>query len=98
MTGHNVHVTKFSTDIDRFQTVAENLELTKTDLRVFIFLSCRVGSKYYVRVDKSQIAESLCLSKKKVSDSLCNLELQGIIEKGGDEHTKEGYRMSYTNT
>lgn len=96
MNGHIIHATKFSTDINQFQTVAENVELTKNDLRIFIFLSCRLGSQHYVKVDKSQIADSLGISKKKVSASLDNLVVQGIIENGSDEHTKNGYKMSYT--
>lgn len=96
MNGHIIHATKFSTDINQFQTIAENENFSKTDLRIFIFLSCRLGSQRYTRVDKSQISESLNISKKKVSESLENLEQFGIIEKGSDEHTKNGYRMSYT--
>ena len=96
MNGHIIHATKFSTDINQFQTIAENENFSKTDLRIFIFLSCRLGSQRYTRVDKSQISESLNISKKKVSESLENLEQFGIIEKGSDEHTKNGYRMTYT--
>ena len=96
MNGHIIYATKLSTDIERLQTVAENEHLGKKDLRVFIFLCCRVGSKYYTRVDKAQVAESLCMSKKDVEKALDNLEFYNIIVKGSDEHVKRGYRMCYT--
>ena len=96
MNGHIIHATKFSTDVNQFQTVAENPNLSKNDLRIFIFLYCRLNSKHYVRIDKSQIAESLNISKKKVSESIDNLEDNNIILKGTDNHTKDGYVMYYT--
>ena len=96
MNGHIIHATKFSTDINQFQTIAENEDFSKNDLRIFIFLSCRLGSQRYTRVDKSQIAESLNISKKKVSESLEKLESYGVILKGSDEHNKGGYKMTYT--
>ncbi len=96
MNGHIIYATKFSTDVNQFQTVAENENLTKSDLRVFIFLSCRLGSQHYIRVDKSQISESLNIPKKKITNSLDNLERYGIIEQGSDDHTKNGYKMTYT--
>lgn len=96
MNGHIIHSTKFSTDIDRFQTVAENQNLSKKDLRVFLFLCCRAGSQHYTKIDKSQISESLCIPKKDIEKSLKNLENEGIIYKGSDNHVKSGYRMYYT--
>lgn len=96
MGGHVIHAIKFSTDINKFQTIAENENLTKNDLRVFIFLSCRLGSQRFAHVDKSQISESLNISKKKIAESLDNLERFGIIAKGSDDHTKNGYKMTYT--
>lgn len=97
MNGHIIHATKFSTDINQFQTIAENEEFSKTDLRVFIYLSCRLGSQRFTRVDKSQISDSLNISKKKISESLDNLETFGVIVRGSDEHTKNGYKMIYTS-
>lgn len=97
MNGHILHATKFSTDINQFQLIAENEDLTKTDLRVFIFLCCRLGSQRFTKIDKSQLAESLNVSKKKISESLDKLESHEYIEKGSDEHTRNGYRMSYTS-
>lgn len=97
MNGHIIYASKFSTDINAFQTIAENLNLSKQAFRVFIFLSCRVGSKYYCKIDKNQIANSLCISKKKVSDALDELEENLIIEHGSDDHTSNGYRMCYVD-
>lgn len=97
MNGHIIHATKFSTDINQFQIIAENEDFSKNDLRVFIFLSCRLGSQRFTRVDKSQISDSLNISKKKITESLENLERFGIICKGSDDHTKNGYKMAYTS-
>ena len=96
MNGHIVHSTKFSTDIDRFQTVAENQNLSKKDLRIFVSLCCRMSSRFYTKVDKNQLAQTLCIPKKDIEKSLENLENEGIITKGSDEHVKSGYKMSYT--
>lgn len=96
MNGHIIYATKISTDIEKLQTVAENQNLNKKDLRVFIFLCCRIGSQHYTRVDKQQIASSLCIPKKDVIKSLDTLENEGIIERGEDDHVKSGYKMAYT--
>ena len=96
MNGHIIHATKFSTDVNQFQIVAENPNLSKNDLRIFIFLCCRLNSKHYVKIDKSQISESLNIPKKKVTESIDNLVQHNIIMKGTDNHTKGGYIMYYT--
>ena len=96
MNGHIIHATKFSTDIDRFQTVAENQNLNKKDLRIFTFLCCRIGSQHYTKIDKKQISESLSIPKKEIDKSLDVLENEGIISKGSDDHVKSGYKMTYT--
>lgn len=96
MNGHIVHATKFSTDIEKFQYIAENQNLNKKDLRVFLFLCCRVGSQHYTKVDRAQIAESLCIPKKDIDKSLETLENEGIMSKGTDDHVKSGYKMTYT--
>lgn len=96
MNGHIIHATKFSTDISNFQTVAENGNLSKKDLRVFLFLCCRVGSQRYTKLDKNQISESLSIPKKDIEKSLKSLENEYIITKGSDDHVKGGYKMLYT--
>lgn len=96
MCNHIVYSYKFSTDINQFQTVAEDESLSKTDLRIFLFLCCRVGSQHYTKIDKSQIAETLGIPKKKVVESLEHLESHAIITKGSDDHAKGGYKMTYT--
>ena len=96
MNGHMLYMSKFSTDIDQFQTVAENQNLSKKDLRIFLFLCCRLTSKRYVKLDKKQIAESLCMTKKEIDKSIDNLINEGILSKGSDEHVKSGYKLTYT--
>ena len=96
MNGHIIHATKLSTDIEKLQIVAENQNLNKKDLRVFLFLCCRTGSQRYTKIDKTQMAESLCIPKKDIDKSLENLENEGIIGKGSDDHVKHGYKMTYT--
>ena len=95
-TNHIIYSNKFSTDLDRFKEVAENKNLDENDLRVFMFLCCRIGSTFLVKIDKKQISSSLHLSEKKVKQSLKRLSNFGIITKDDDEHTKNGYMMTYT--
>ena len=96
MNGHIIYPTKFSTDIEKFQEISENENLSKTDLRVFMFLCCRIGSNHLCKIDKSQIAMSLNIPKKKVSKAISNLEKEGIIWRGEDAYTGDGYIMFYT--
>lgn len=96
MSNHLIFSSKFSTDIEAFEEVAKNENLSKTDLRVFMFLCCRVGSKHLARIDKSQIADTLNLSKKKVQEALDNLMSECIIAVDSDDHVKSGYKMTYT--
>ena len=95
-TNHIIYANKFSTDIERFREVAENRHLDENDLRVFMFLSCRMGSTFLVKIDKKQISVSLGISEKAVKKSLKHLENYGIITKDSDEHNKNGYMMTYT--
>ena len=92
---HIIYPNKISTDINALQWIAENTNLTKNDLRVFIFLSCKMGSSHLVKIDKKRIAKSLDISKKDVDKSLTHLEDLCIIESRKDDHVKNGYRMSY---
>lgn len=96
MNGHIVQATKFSTDIKNFQYVAENQNLNKKDFRVFLFMCCRVGSRQYIKLDKKQMSESLCIPKKEIDKCLEHLENEGIISRGSDDHVKDGYKMTYT--
>lgn len=96
MNGHITYATKFSTDVEQFQSIAENENLNKNDLRVFLFLCCRLNSKYYHKIDKSQMSDTLNIPKKKLEDSLDTLCDEGILEKGNDDHAKNGYKFIYT--
>ena len=95
-TNHVIYANKFSTDIERFREVAENKYLDENDLRVFMFLSCKMSSTFLEKIDKKQISHSLQISEKAVKKSLKHLENYGIITKDTDEHNKNGYMMTYT--
>lgn len=93
--GHIIHARVFSADLEKFSKVAENANLSKKDLRVFIFICGRVGSKYYTRIDRKQISKSLNMDRKDVDKALDNLQYENIIEEGSDEHAKNGFKMCY---
>lgn len=93
--GHKVHTKRMSTNIDAFQSVFENENLSKRDYRVFGFLCCRLETEHVRAIDIEQVSDSLNISKKEVKKSLNNLIRNGIISKGSDEHIKRGYRMTY---
>ena len=95
-TNHIIYSNKFSTDLEHFKDVAENKCLNEDALRVFMFLCCRMGSTFCVKLDKSQIAKSLNMKNKKVKKALDCLESYGIISKDVDDHNKNGYIMTYT--
>lgn len=95
--GHKIHTKMMSTQIESFQKVAENPNLSKKDLRVFMFLCCRLESKYYKKIDKEKIAETLNLTKKEVNECLQTLMDEDILESGSDEHVSKGYRFSYAD-
>lgn len=95
-TNHIIYANKFSTDLERFREVAENRGLDENDLRLFMFLSCRIGSTHPMKIDKKQIASSLGLSEKAIKKSLKRLCEYCIISKDSDEHSKNGYMMTYT--
>jgi predicted transcriptional regulator len=95
--GHKFHTKRISTNIDAFQNIAENEELSKKDLRVFIFLCCRLESEHYKKIDKKQVAETLNLSKKDIDKCVDNLLDQGILAQGSDEHVRNGYILCYAD-
>lgn len=96
--GHKIHTKRMSTNIDALQKIAENEELSKKDYKIFLFLSCRLESEFYKRIDVEQIADTLNLTKKDVKKSIQTLLDQDIIEEGSDEHISKGYRMKYTQS
>lgn len=97
MNGHIIYPTKFSTDIERFESIIiDHPDLSKKSLRVFMFLCCRLSSKHLTKIDKGQIASSLGISKGDVSDAIDQLVQCDIIVSGIDDHVKNGYRFCYT--
>lgn len=93
---HIIYKLKFSTDIESFQHVAENVDLSKSALRVFMFMCCRLESEHVRKIDIKQMANSLDLTKGKVEEAINELEKYNIIQQGMDDHIKNGYRMTYT--
>lgn len=96
--GHKIHTKRMSTNIDALQKISENNELSKKDYKIFLFLSCRLESEFFKRIDIEQIADTLDLTKKDVKKSIEKLLEQEIIEEGSDEHISKGYKMCYTQT
>lgn len=94
--GHIVHTQRVSTNIDDLQKIAENKNLSKKDLRVFIFLACRLESEHFTRIDKRQIAKSLDLTKDEVDNCLNTLMDENIIIHGSDTHVENGFRFFYS--
>ena len=95
---HTVYSKKFSTDLNQFAKVAMNTRLGEDELRVFMFLSCRIGSTFPSAIDVKRSAETLDMKPKKFKAALKNLEIEGVITQQEDEHSKKGYRMSYTGS
>lgn len=88
-----------------FVNIVLNEELSKTDLRVFLFLLTKLdGYNYkgrkkdpenYKLIDVEAIADSLDITKKKVRESIHNLEEMDIIEKGSSATINDGYRFIF---
>lgn len=100
---------KTATSVPRdsfFNAIVTNDELSKTDLRVFLFLltklngyDYRINSKTdplnYTLIDVNAIADSLDIGKRKVKESISNLQDMGIIECGSSPTINDGYRFIF---
>lgn len=87
--------------------VVYNEELTKTDLRVVLFLLTELNGWSppkttegidpcnFKRIDEKKIAEKLYISKKDVKKSIKNLREMCIIEKGESNAVRNGYRFRF---
>lgn len=61
--------------------------------KVLLFLLCRLDCNRYTMVDVRQVAETLCLNEDVVWGAIYELEDQGVIVRGCDIHTSDGYRF-----
>lgn len=89
--------------------IASNDRLSKKDLRVILMLfthldgysepmSARANCpdpENYKRIDVENIADTLCMKKKDVKDSIKRIEKEGYIEKGSNNSVKGGYRFTF---
>ena len=85
--------TTVSCPLESITNIAIDDELTKNDLRVFMFLLCRLDGLRYRPIDKKQIAVTLDLRKIEVKESLDRLSISGYIRQGGDEHVASGWKF-----
>lgn len=94
---------------DKITDIATNLDWSKTDLRVFLALltqlegysvpktmhSSHKDPLNFKIIDIEAMADLLSLSKKKVKKSINYLHEEGIIEEGGNDTIKSGYRFTF---
>lgn len=95
MREHVIYTNKFSTDIDAFERVASNTNLGEDELRLFMALCCRVGSKHCVKLDKKTLRNTLGMGKRDFNKAIENLIENGIIGIWSDNHATDGYIMRY---
>lgn len=94
----------------RFRDIIVNEDLSKEELRVFMYLVTILNGYNYERrktqrnnkdplnfltVSPSVISEELLIKKKKVKAAIDRLELLGILEKGMSSSAKDGYRFTF---
>lgn len=87
--------------------VVYNEELSKTDLRVVLFLLTELGGwkppktteaidpLNYKIIEEKMIAEKLYISKKDVKKAIKHLLEMGIIEQGDFNGGRNGYRFTF---
>ena len=94
---------------ERIIDIATNLDLSKNDLRVLLVLLSQLEGYNYPKtmhtehkdplnfkiIDIAAISDLLCLSKKKVKNSIEHIHDEGLIEEGSNETIKSGYRFTF---
>jgi predicted transcriptional regulator len=89
--------------------VIYNLELNKKDYKVFLMLLTELDGYSppknrsftdsdplnFTKVDSEQIAKQLDMDESDVKKSIKKLVKEGIIEKGDNHNTKNGYRFTF---
>ncbi len=89
------------------ENVVYNDKLSKTDLRVCLFLLTELNGwsppktgeyndpNNFKKIDLKQIAEKLDISKKDVKKAIKNLNTMCIIEMGDSNSVRDGYRFMF---
>lgn len=109
MSNHNStyqQVKTVSVNRENLLEIATNKNLSKTDLRVFLVLltqldGYRLPERYskdpanFRIVDIKSIAKRLDIGKSDVKESIQQLEEEGLLEKGGNDLIKSGYRFTF---
>ena len=94
---------------DRITDIAMNLEWSKNDLRVFLALLTQLEGYSIPKtlhsdhkdplnfkiIDIEALSDLLSISKKKVKKCINHLHEEGIIEEGGNDTIKSGYRFTF---
>lgn len=94
---------------DKITDIAVNIEWSKTDLRVFLALLTQLEGYSVPKtlhndhkdplnfkiIDIEAMADLLLISKKKVKKSINRLHEEGVIEEGGNDTIKSGYRFTF---
>lgn len=91
---------------DALKNIAEDDQLTKTDLRVFMALFTELNGftdiygrkedpKNFKLIDSDSIADFLYLKHKDVKKSIKNLKKSGYIEQGNSESISNGWRFTF---
>jgi hypothetical protein len=94
---------------DRITDIATNLEWSKSDLRVFLVLLTQLEGYTVPKtlhgdhkdplnfkiIDIEAMADLLSMSEKKVKKCINHLHDEGVIEEGGNDTIKSGYRFTF---
>ena len=94
---------------DKILDISTNLDFSKNELRVILILLTQLegycvpktmhGSHKdplnFKIIDIDTIADSLCLSKKKVKKCIEHIHDEGLIEEGSNETINSGYRFTF---
>lgn len=91
---------------DALKNIAEDDQLSKTDLRVFMALFTELNGftdiygrkedpKNFKLIDLDSIADFLYLKHKDVKKSIKNLKKSGYIEQGNSESISNGWRFTF---
>lgn len=102
----NVYQQKFTVSIPReaLTNIAENEDLSKADLRVFLNLLTQLNGhtatdpsqpdpENFQKIDIKKISNNLNLSKKKVESAIEVLIDYNILERGSGKSVRNGYRF-----
>lgn len=88
-----IHQNKETVSIPRHYLVelAEMNIISAQVYKVLLFIICRIDGERYTMLDFKQISESLGMPYDSVMGAIYELEDQGVIKRGSDIHTSDGY-------